>query len=120
MRAGHLNIDDYKKRLKMTHFQQKTSALKLLMVTFWAHISSIFHAGQFFINSEHTLHILSHKNGTKFSPNFIPFFTARPTTKCSNNHLKEIPDGSMVEYLPVGPKGAPKPFLEKPPALCAL
>ena len=48
-----------------------------------------------------------------FSPDFSPFFTARPTSESCNAPLKVIPEGSMVEYLPVGPKGAPKTIFGK-------
>ena len=46
----------------MTHFLWKKVALKLLLVSFWARMTSIFHACQFFINSEHILVILRPKN----------------------------------------------------------
>ena len=49
----------------------------------------------------------------EFSPNFSSFFTARPTSERYNDPLKVIPEGSMVEYLPVGPKGAPKTIFGK-------
>ena len=74
---------------------------------------SIFHAPQFFINSEHILDILRQKNEMEFSPNFSSFFTARPTSERYNDPLKVIPGGSMVEYLPVGPKGAPQTIFGK-------
>ena len=77
-------------------------------MTFWACLTSIFHVRQFFINSEHILEILRVKNAIEFSPNFSPFFTARPPFERYNDPLKVIPEGSMVEYLPVGPKGAPE------------
>ena len=76
-------------------------------------MTSIFHAHQFFINSEHVLVILRPKNEIEFSPNFSSFFTARLTSERYNDPLKVIPEGSMVEYLPVGPKGAPQNILEK-------
>ena len=49
----------------------------------------------------------------KFLPNFSPFFTAKPTSERYNDPLKVIPEGSMVEYLPVGPKGAPQTIFGK-------
>ena len=49
----------------------------------------------------------------EFSANFSPFFTTRPTSERYNDPLKVIPEGSMVEYLPVGPKGAPKTIFGK-------
>ena len=48
-----------------------------------------------------------------FSPDFSPFFTARPTSESCYAPLKVIPEGSMVEYLPVGPKGAPQTIFGK-------
>ena len=47
------------------------------------------------------------------SPDFSHFFTTRPTSERYNDPLKVIPEGSMVEYLPVGPKGAPQTIFEK-------
>ena len=76
-------------------------------------MSSIFHAHQFFINSEHILDILRAKKWIQFSPHFSPFFTARPTSERYNDPQKVIPEGSMVEYLPVGPKGAPETIFGK-------
>ena len=76
-------------------------------------MSSIFHAHQFFINSEHILDILRAKKWIQFSPHFSPFFTARPTSERYNDPQKVIPEGSMVEYLPVGPKGAPQTIFGK-------
>ena len=75
-------------------------------------MSSIFHARQFFIDSEHILHILRAKKWIDFSPYCSPFFTAWPTS-ASYNTLKVIPEGSMVEYLPVGSKGAPQTIFGK-------
>ena len=96
------------KTTKNDAFSVKKVALKPLLVTFWARMTSIFHARQFFINSGHILDILRAKKSIEFSANFSPFFTARPTSERYNNPLKVIPEGSMVEYLPVGPKGAPQ------------
>ena len=76
-------------------------------------MSSFFHACQFFIKSEHILDILRPKNEIEFLPNFSSFFTARPTSERYNDPLKVIPGGSMVEYLPVGPKGAPQTIFGK-------
>ena len=76
-------------------------------------MSSIFHAHQFFINSEHILDILRAKKWIQFSPHFSPFFTARPTSERYNDPQKVIPEGSMVEYLPVGPKEAPQTIFGK-------
>ena len=89
-------------------FSSKKSGLKTLMVSFWACMNSIFHARQFFINSEHILDILRAKKFDRFFIWFQPFFTTRPTSERCNAPLKVIPEGSMVEYLPVGPKEAPQ------------
>ena len=94
-------------------------------------MSSIFYAHKFFINSEHILDNLREKNEIQFPPNFSPFSIARPTSERYNEPLKVIPKGSMVEYLPVGPKGAPQTIFGKNifqawnlytpiPALCAV
>ena len=76
-------------------------------------MNSIFHARQFFINSEHILDIFRAKKFDSFFPHFQSFFTTRPTSQRYNDPLKVIPEGSMVEYLPVGPKGAPKTIFGK-------
>ena len=49
------------KTAKNDAFSLKKVALKLLLVSFWACMTSIFHARQFFINSEHILNILRPK-----------------------------------------------------------
>ena len=56
---------------------------------------------------------LEQKSSIDFSPHFHPFFTARPTSESYNNLLKVIPEGFMVEYLPVGPKEAPQTIIGK-------
>ena len=71
-------------------------------------MNSIFHARQFFINSEHILDILRAKKINPIFTPFYPFFTARPTSECYNDPLKVIPGCSTVEYLSVGPKEAPQ------------
>ena len=76
-------------------------------------MNSIFHARQFFINSEHILDILWAKKFVDFSPDFSPFFTARLTSERYNYSLKVILEGSMVEYLPVGPNEAPETIFGK-------
>ena len=70
----HLNADSDKKQRKMTSFHEKNLAYKLLLATFWARMSSIFHACQFFIKSEHILDVLRPKKlnwiFTQFQPPF--------------------------------------------------
>ena len=56
---------------------------------------------------------LGQKSLIDFSPDFSPFFTARPTSESCYAPLKVIPEGSKVEYLPVGPKGAPHTIFGK-------
>ena len=71
-------------------------------MSFWACMTLIFHAGQFYINSEHIWHILRAK---KFDWFFTPFFTTRLTFEFINNPpLRVIPAGSVMEYLPVRPE----------------
>ena len=111
--AGHLNMDNGKKQWKLSYFHQINWAYNLLKATFWARMTSIFYARQFFISSEHILDILRAKKSIEFSPNFSPFFTARLTSERYNDPLKVIPEGSMVQYLPVEPKGAPKTIFGK-------
>ena len=65
-----------------------------------------------------------------FSPPFNPYFTVRLTSESYNSPLKVLPEGSMVENLPVGSQEAPQPLLPKKisspkskitiPALCAM
>ena len=76
-------------------------------------MTSIFDARQFFISSEHILDILMAKKSIEFSPDFSPSFPARPTSERYNDPLKVIPEGSRVEYLPVGPKEAPQTIFGK-------
>ena len=52
---------------------------------------------QFFINSEHILDV-GQKNEIEFSPDFSPFFTARPTSEHYDGPLKVIIEGSF--FLP--------------------
>ena len=47
---------------------------------------------------------LGQKSSIDFSPHFSPFYPDRVTSESYNNPLKVIPEGSMVEYLPVGSK----------------
>ena len=56
---------------------------------------------------------LGQKNLIDFSPPFNPFFTVRQTSKSYNGPLKVLPEGSMVEYLPVGSQEAPKTIIGK-------
>ena len=88
-------------------------ALRKLLLSFWAWMTSIFHASQFFINSEHILDILRAKSSIHFSPCFCPFFTARPTSEYYNYPLKVLTEGSVVEYLAVGPQEAPQTIFGK-------
>ena len=46
-----------------------------------------------------------------FSPPFNPYFTARLTSESYNGPLKVLPEGSMVEYLPVGSQEAPQTII---------
>ena len=59
------------KKAKNYTFSLKKVALKLLLVSFWARMTSIFHAHQFFINSEHILDVFRAKNN--FFSNFSSF-----------------------------------------------
>ena len=59
-------------------------------------MTSIFDARKFFISSEHILDILMAKKSIEFSPDFSPFFPARPTSERYNDPLKVIPEGSIV------------------------
>ena len=52
--------------------------------------------------------VLGQKSSIDFSPHFSPFYPDRVTSESYNNPLKVIPEGSMVEYLPVGTKEGPK------------
>ena len=76
-------------------------------------MTSIFHAHQFFINSEHILDVLRAKNEIEFFFQFQLFFPTRRTSERYNDPLKVIPEGSRVEYLPVGPKEAPQTIFGK-------
>ena len=78
-------------------------------------MNSIFHARQFFINTEQILDILRAKKFDGFFTPFQPFFTGRLTSRRYNDPLKVIPEGSMVEYLTfqLGPRKAPKPLVSK-------
>ena len=53
------------------------------------------------------------KNWIDFSPPFNPFFSVRPTSESYNGPLKVVPEGSVVEYLPVGSQEAPKTIIGK-------
>ena len=57
--------------------------------------------------------VLGQKNLIDFSPVFNPFFTVRPTSESYNGPLKVLPEGSMVEYLPVGSQEAPQTIIGK-------
>ena len=48
-----------------------------------------------------------------FLPRFSPFFNDWPTFITYNNPLKVIPEGVIVEYLPVGSYRAPKTIIGK-------
>jgi len=56
---------------------------------------------------------LGQKSSIDFSPHFSPFYPDRVTSESYNNPLKVIPEGSMVEYLPVGSKEGPKTIIGK-------
>ena len=59
---------------------------------------------------------IKHFKAKKWNWIFAQFqllFTARPSSERYNDPLKVIPGGSMVEYLPVGPKGAPQTIFGK-------
>ena len=57
--------------------------------------------------------VLGQQNLIDFSPPFNPFFTVRLTSESYNCPLKVLPEGSMVEYLPVGSKEAPQTIIVK-------
>ena len=95
----------------MAYFQRKNLASKPLLVTFWARMNSIFHTCQFFINSGHILDIFRAKKLIDFSPPLNPYFTVRLTSESYNGPLKVLPEGSMVEYLPVGSQEAPQTII---------
>ena len=90
------------KKAKNDPFSLKKMRLKTTFLSFWECVNSIFHARQFFINSGHILDIFRAKKLIDFSPPFNPYFTVRPTSESYNGSLKVLPEGSMVEYLPVG------------------
>ena len=46
-----------------------------------------------------------------FSPPLNPYFTVRLTSESYNGPLKVLPEGSMVEYLPVGSQEAPQTII---------
>ena len=48
-----------------------------------------------------------------FSPPLNPYFTVRLTSESFNGPLKVLPEGSMVEYLPVGSQEAPQTIIAK-------
>ena len=56
---------------------------------------------------------LGQKSSIDFSPHFSPFYPDRVTSESYNNPLKVIPEGSMVEYLPVGSKEGPQTIICK-------
>merc|ERR1712055_642213 len=56
---------------------------------------------------------LGQKSSMDFSPHFSPFHPDRVTSESYNNPLKVIPEGSMVEYLPVGSKEGPQTIIGK-------
>ena len=76
-------------------------------------MNSIFHVPRFFINSGHILDIFRAKKLIDFSPSFNPYFTVRLTSESYNGPLKVLPEGSMVEYLPVGSQEAPQTIIGK-------
>ena len=81
------------------------------MISFWACMSWIFQARQFLINSGHVLDIFRAKKMIDFSPPLNPYFTIRLTSESYNGPLKVLPEGSMVEYLPVGSQEAPQTII---------
>ena len=56
---------------------------------------------------------LGQKCSIDFSPDFSRFFSDWSTSESYTDPLKVIPEGSMVEYLPVGSKGAPHTIFGK-------
>ena len=82
-------------------------------MSFLACMTSIFHARQFYINSEHIWHILKAKKFNWFFTPFSPFFSTRPTSESYNDPLKVLTEGSMVEYLPVGSQEDPQTIIDK-------
>ena len=63
------------KTAKNDAFSLKKVALRQLLVSFWACMTSIFYARQFFINSEHILNILRPKKmKLNFCPISAPFY----------------------------------------------
>ena len=46
-----------------------------------------------------------------FSPPLNPYFTVMLTSESYNGPLKVLPEGSMVEYLPVGSQEAPQTII---------
>ena len=56
---------------------------------------------------------LGQKSSIDFLPRFSPFYPDRLTSESYNNPLKVIPEGSMVEYLPVGSKEGPQTIIGK-------
>ena len=92
-RCWHLNTGYLIKRQKMRHFHWKKVALRQLLGSFWACMNSIFHARQFFIKSQQTLDILRATKFNWFFILFLPFFTARPTSKSCNYRLKVLTEG---------------------------
>ena len=82
-------------------------------MSFLACMTSIFHARQFYINSEHIWHILKAKKFNWFFTPFSPFFSTRPTSESYKDLLKVLTEGSMVEYLPLGSQEDPQTIIDK-------
>ena len=56
---------------------------------------------------------LGQKELFDFSPPLNPYFTVRLSSESYNGPLKVLPEGSMVEYLPVGSQEAPQTIIAK-------
>ena len=72
--AGHSNAVNDKKWWKMVHFHRKKWLKNHLWWVFLACMNSIFHARQFFINSEHIMDLLRAKKFDPFFTLFQPLF----------------------------------------------
>ena len=99
------------KKAKNDPFSLKKMRLKPTFLSFWACVNSIFHARQFFMNSGHILDIFRAKKNYWFFTPFQPLFHVRQTSQSYNSPLKVLPEGSMVEYLPVGSQEAPQTII---------
>ena len=82
-------------------------------MSFWARMTSIFHAHQFFINSEHILDVLRAKNEINFFFNFSPFSPPGRLPNATTTPWKwflRVPWWNTFQWDLREP---PKPFLEK-------